>query len=208
MAQAHTVRVNGGYSWRRGRENCTLDFSLLSEFVYMWKTLHCFSTEEIVIQSFITFELIQVVLFWTHCYFLIQLNNGFLLRLNVMSWHLSADSVFHIRLSFCKFFLFWFFISLLQYFCPLHLLFSTFSLCDQLFLFLLTTLWRTGCLHISYIAVESDLSLDQIMVGSRLVPFGCVKSITLVLPQPGYYYQEPFVLSCNPALLANWIPLS
>lgn len=98
VAQAHTVRVNGGYSWRRGRENCTLDFSLLSEFVYMWKTLHCFSTEEIVIQSFITFELIQVVLFWTHCYFLIQLNNGFLLRLNVMSWHLSADSVFHIRL--------------------------------------------------------------------------------------------------------------
>lgn len=49
--------------------------------------------------------------------------------------------------------------------------FWNFSLCDQLFLFLLTTLWRMGCLHISYIALESDLSLDQTVVGSWLVSF-------------------------------------
>lgn len=53
VAQAHIVKGWIGHSWRRGWENCTLDFSLLSEFVYMWKTLHCFPTEEIVIQ-FIT----------------------------------------------------------------------------------------------------------------------------------------------------------
>lgn len=82
VAQAHTVKGWMGHSWRRGWENCTLGFSLLSEFVYMWKTLNCFPTEEIVIQSFITFELFQVVLFWSHCYFLIQLIDGFLFSFN------------------------------------------------------------------------------------------------------------------------------
>lgn len=105
---------------------------------------------------------------------------------------------------FCKFSLFWSCHSDLSF--PFYSIFWYFSLCDQLFLFLLTTLWRMGCLHISYVALESDLSLDRKVVGSWLVSYGCVKSITLVLPQPGYYYQELLSLELRPCPLGQLDP--
>lgn len=49
VAQAHAVNGKRGIV-EGGAENYTLGFSLLSEYVYMCKTLHCFLTEEI--QSF------------------------------------------------------------------------------------------------------------------------------------------------------------
>ena len=44
----------------------------------MWKTLHRFSTEEIVIQSFITFEPILMGIVLKSLLFVIQLIDGFL----------------------------------------------------------------------------------------------------------------------------------
>lgn len=68
-----------GHSWRKEAERTAqLIFSLLSEFVYMWKTLHCFLTEEIVIQSFITFELTPSGIVLKSLLFLIQLIDGIL----------------------------------------------------------------------------------------------------------------------------------
>lgn len=63
MAQAHQCEGEWGIVEGVAERTAHLISLFLSEFVYMWRTLHCFPTEEIVIQSFITFELIQVVLF-------------------------------------------------------------------------------------------------------------------------------------------------
>lgn len=89
-----------------------------------------------------------------------------------------------------------------------YLVFWNFSLCDQLFLFLLTTLWRMGCLHISYIALETDLSLDQTVVGSRLVSLWMCEVSNAGSATTRILLWRTFIWNCDLALWVNWILLS
>lgn len=116
VAQAHAVKQWNGYSWR-SRENCTF-FSLLSEFVYMWKTLQWF---------------LRIYCNWDFYYFgavssgivrktwLFLTQRWLLFLLIVVSWQV--------------FWWFWLYdFSFLSGFSLLFLLlFLNFSLCDQLF---------------------------------------------------------------------------
>lgn len=143
VAQAHAVKQWSSYSWR-SRENCTF-FSLLSEFVYMWKTLHWF---------------LRIYCNWDFYYFgavssgivrntwLFLTQRWLLFLLIVVVWQV-----------FWWFWLYGFFLCCLVFSLLFLLLFLNFSLCDQLFL--LTALWNVLRLHIIYIDLETDSSLDQ-----------------------------------------------
>lgn len=82
------------------------------------------------------------------------------------------------------------------------LLFLNLSLCDQLFL--LTALWNVPRLHIIYIDLETESSLDQTILDSWPVCSGDVNSTTLVLPQTGYNelkfwsLELPLITGCYP----------
>lgn len=206
VAQAHTVKGWMGHSWRRSWENCTLDFSLLSEFVYMWKTLHCFPTEEICNSEFYYFWADSSGIVLKSLLFLIQLIDGFLFSFNcneptVFCWFNCPHSLS------CKFSLFWSCHSIFSVcsFFPLQSSFWKFSSCDQLFFFLLTTLWRMGCLHISCIALETDLSLDQTVAGFLTCFFWMCEVNNTGFATTRILLSRTFIWSCGPA---NWILLS
>lgn len=136
-----------------------------------------------------------MVLIWSHCYFL-KLIDGYLFLLTVMSsviWFAFPHS------PICRFFHFWFtscfFQLALFYF---HFFIFYISYCDQLFLFLLSTLENWVFAH------QLHRSGIWLVTGSfnsgflTLISFGCVMD----------YYQEYLHGSCDFVLWANWIQLN